>query len=678
MTMTSQQPTARLSDVSPNISQEWFHDSFIVQMGDDFKTYIEAYTSQQNDELYGGGGGKAAPNPVFQSVINSVDASSNQALSSGANPTPAFYSKGKCRDTTLGGNDAINCYYQYCENDDITHPFTYEGTKNRHSESPGMGRVYSETIDDNQQIMYLSFGIPIYNNLTSFYANAVNPQMADLINRGPSFVSIQAIAHFSGAAVGWIVAIPVLPLVWINLLLNGKGDATKITKFCDFHADMSTYYKTVQTILCTLGVNLGFMDSSDDPTSSLNKGSTTSTSKVSKLTFEEQLKGQGSHPGSGRPEMLDLYQLDMFQILTRRYMYQATGEMQNEVYTVDQFIGDQLGQKEADSGVGDDSNWSFRRFFGIDKEFATTVRLSAMFVGFKVERGIDTSESLNNQIGKSAIEGLINSKVSDMRSANYATGGFLQRSYQAATDVVAGVVKESGLGQLPILDKFTAGSLGLAGIGSLAMGSGFIDIPEVWEASSFTKNYTFSLKLRSPYGDPLSILRSEYVPLACILAGALPRAIGRNAYGSPFMIRAYCKGMFAVPMGMIDSMSIQRGRDLHGWSVQRLPTEITLNFSIKDMSGVMFMALNDDTGVTDVLGGENSSFQEYLATLSGLGMTDRLFIWRNMRRKMMIYGQQLKYASWLNPEYLAMRTAESPPVRMISNLLPIARYLPNN
>jgi hypothetical protein len=199
-------------------------------------------------------------------------------------------------------------------------------------------------------------------------------------------------------------------------------------------------------------------------------------------------------------------------------------------------------------------------------------------------------------------------------------------------------------------------ALNLQGVGATILGAGEIDIPEIWQGSSFSKNYTFSMQLRSPYGDPVSIMQSIYVPLALILAGAVPRAIGPNAYTSPMLCRAYSKGMLGIPLGMIDSVQIKRGSDQHGWNFQRLPTSIDLSFTIKDLSPAMYMGMDDGQGLFETVAGENSSFQEYLQTLGALGLNERIRWQYKIRRK----GEILLKIAWhnkLSPEAMGMNMA---------------------
>jgi hypothetical protein len=180
------------------------------------------------------------------------------------------------------------------------------------------------------------------------------------------------------------------------------------------------------------------------------------------------------------------------------------------------------------------------------------------------------------------------------------------------------------------------GSVGAGAAVQLVSGNGFFDIPEVWQNSSFTKNYNFNVQLRARYGDPVSIFQSIYVPLALILGGSLPRSIGKNMYTSPFLVRAYCKGMFAIPCGIIESVNIVRGAAEFGWNHQMLPTCVDVTMNIKDLSPAMFLALADSGGPTNIINdllsvfARESSLQEYLNTLSGMGLIER---YRFLKRK---------------------------------------------
>ena len=119
-----------------------------------------------------------------------------------------------------------------------------------------------------------------------------------------------------------------------------------------------------------------------------------------------------------------------------------------------------------------------------------------------------------------------------------------------------------------------------------------------------------------------------------LIAGSFPRAVGPNAYTSPFIIRAYSRGMVSIPLGIIESIQIRRGAAEFGWNKDLLPTSVDVTISIKDLSPLMYVAVTDG-GVSAWMSmfGQNSSFQEYMLTLSGVGLAERiLFIPRMQKR----------------------------------------------
>jgi hypothetical protein len=159
-----------------------------------------------------------------------------------------------------------------------------------------------------------------------------------------------------------------------------------------------------------------------------------------------------------------------------------------------------------------------------------------------------------------------------------------------------------------------------------------------------------------------------------LLAAALPRGIGASAYTSPFMINAYCKGMFAIPLGIIDNMTIKRGLAEHGWADSDLPTAVDVSFSIKDLSPAFFLSLAD-AKFTKVFN-SNSNMQEYLNTLSGLGIAERTFLSAKVKRKAAI-AWQVQKSTTFNPTFWGISAGASKYVRLFSNIAPGWR-VPNN
>ena len=165
------------------------------------------------------------------------------------------------------------------------------------------------------------------------------------------------------------------------------------------------------------------------------------------------------------------------------------------------------------------------------------------------------------------------------------------------------------------------------------MAGGRMYFPEIWSDSNFMRQYSVSIKLDTPDADPLSVYLNIFVPLCHILAFCLPRSAGKNVYVSPFLIRAYYKSMFNIDMGIVTSCSITKGNQ-GSWTQDGLPTEVTVNLTIKDLYDVMSLAVFNNEGnlesktvttnnVDLVLA--NPGQIDYLATMCGINISEPNF-----------------------------------------------------
>ena len=548
-----------------------------------------------------------------EQVIRNMLATSSQAegditdanISDMLNALPIKSKSAKKRDTWVGGNDAVNSYYQFNANDDIIHSINKTGT----GDEQGMGRVYNETFDQTQQILNISFGVPDFTNAATFLAYAYDHELAHLQNTGDATSVIQNAANFLGKVLGTIIKLPVLPFTYAMDLIE-KMSASP-TKYYDFKPTMALYYKTVNVILATIAVNMniaGMNDPSGNPDSV-----------------------------DGIPSLLRTHGLDILSILSRKASYDDSSELTrinpggaSKGPTETLFrMGDQTVTDYNDRSDGktnqprsyqmsyEQSMWS--NFIG-GGGLALTEAMR--YVGFRVEKSTSSSESASNSTKEPDFLSQVNSAVSAGREANFTASSLAKTGIGK---VVKSMIDIAG----SAVEGFTD-TLNITGGIEMLKGAGFLDVPELWSASNFTKSYSFDFQLRTPYGDPISIFYSLYIPLAMMLAGAFPRSVGQNAYTSPFIVRAYCQGMFAIPLGIIDSIHIKRGNAEYGWanaSGAMLPTEIDVSFTIKDLSPVMHIAIADG-GMKEWLNilGQNSSFQEYMLTLAGTDVAQRTLL----------------------------------------------------
>jgi hypothetical protein len=288
------------------------------------------------------------------------------------------------------------------------------------------------------------------------------------------------------------------------------------------------------------------------------------------------------------------------------------------------------------------------------------------YIGIRIERGTSVSESVSNSTGASSVS-------SEMKSRAQAGRGLRFNLANGNT----------GIGVVDSIAQFVTGTLtaaadtiSLGGLSqALIQGSGYLDFPDVWQDSSVSKSHSFNVQLTSKYGDPVSIYQNIYIPLALLMAAGFPLGIGRNSYTSPFLLQAYSKGMFSVPMGIVDSMSITRGDSENGWTHDHLPTVIDVSISIRDLSPMMFLSMTDKN-LLEVFRA-NTVMQDYMATLAGVSLADRThgrtFVNRKFKTAMKLFA-----ATTFNPNYWTHKIGSSGFVRRINAFAPRGRFNVSN
>ena len=116
-----------------------------------------------------------------------------------------------------------------------------------------------------------------------------------------------------------------------------------------------------------------------------------------------------------------------------------------------------------------------------------------------------------------------------------------------------------------------------------------------------------------------------------LIALAAPRQLSANGYTSPFLIRAFYKGLFNVDMGMIDSLTFTKGKE-GAWTPFGLPTEVDVSMSLKDMYQALFISgyktgIGAKSIVEGKIKGENAKFilkntamMDYIASSCGVNV----------------------------------------------------------
>lgn len=220
---------------------------------------------------------------------------------------------------------------------------------------------------------------------------------------------------------------------------------------------------------------------------------------------------------------------------------------------------------------------------------------AAEYVAFYIDSDSSISESLDNSTAASSLASAADEATQLSREIRFLVGPFAGvKIADLTSDNKA--FKKSKAKVKQIANKFMGGSRLFDNIGemfSTVAKGGKLLFPELWDDSTYTKNYTISIKLRTPDADKLSWFLNICVPLIHLLALAAPHHLSANGYSSPFLVRAYYKGIFNCDMGIITGMDITKGQE-GAWSVDGLPTQVDVNITLKDLYGAFSISNEED------------------------------------------------------------------------------------
>jgi hypothetical protein len=216
--------------------------------------------------------------------------------------------------------------------------------------------------------------------------------------------------------------------------------------------------------------------------------------------------------------------------------------------------------------------------------------MGSEFVSFRVDYTGTQTESFSSQTKESSISQQINSLAASNRETRFSI---------ADGNIDATGIASAALGALKGFASGVAEGFGVQGLAQLS-GSAFADIPKVYDSSSCDFNKTtFTIPLRSPYGDPMSRLQNIFVPLCALFAMAVPLSTGKQSYTSPFLVECFNQGRTHIRLGIISSFSVTRGVGDVGWTNQGHFLGCDVSITVDDLSGVMHMPLQAGYTMTE-------------------------------------------------------------------------------
>lgn len=217
-------------------------------------------------------------------------------------------------DTSLGGNFAINQLPQFTRYADLrTKGLSKDAQRAKNQTSAamsGMGRYYSEAIDDSAQLIHMRFGTARFNSLISFFVNFYDHEAGVLAREGR--------VPFSFYAGKIATTIVTLPLQVVFTLFSGVNSAINFftgrprSKFYYMVPAMAMYWNRVNFMCNNIAATMGLVMRSFDKEAAAKGNNLKMTEEVNETTdyknFGWENYGDAWKEGG---------QVDMFQVANR-------------------------------------------------------------------------------------------------------------------------------------------------------------------------------------------------------------------------------------------------------------------------------------------------------------------------------------------------------------------------
>lgn len=536
----------------------------------------------------------------------------------------------------------------------------------------GMGTYYSEAIDDNEQRIFLRFGVPKYMPLLLWINKSFDVDKVVLQNRGVITSSLLT-------AIGLVskfFAIAAAPMLALGMFAVNVYTAN--SRFYSVKETMYVYWATVENILNSMVARRTmlpqvFQDYSYklDPTMNHEENITSKfvadlnallpdvidaeTGRISVFTIA--LRAQAAF---NRMKQQDI-ELNGQRKLSEDFTgYRETGETSHDTYFTnnkgeESIFTKYLFKKAYDFLIKDDKSEQVTTegdnttnqsgLIDINKAFTTE---DGNIMDFKPDPNVPTDsvdqriidnvqkkkptwdrykEYLMAELSEGAAFAVFNVESTGSIGESFSnsfTSNPLESTFNALSSKARNIGDLlSSASNIPIVGdamKFAAdagaqifsnATFGIANpLLALAYGVN-ITMPKIWESSSATlPQANYKIKLISPYGNAYSQLFNIYLPLAMILAGSLPRSTGATSYTYPFFCQLFDRGRNNIQVGMISNVGLTRGTSNLAFSRNGHPNAIDVDISIANLDEIISVDVSSNGVVSKLMDALSPDFSD--------------------------------------------------------------------
>ena len=166
----------------------------------------------------------------------------------------------KASNTSLGGNSTINSIAQFTHTCDIPRgglastAYLNESTTSS-SSTGGMGRYYSESIDDWSMKVSFRFGMPEYKGLITFFASFYDAGAAMLGRQGRLS---EGLFYNVAKVITSLIALPLTVMVWVGEAMQWMSNRPS-SRYYNLKPAMALYWRRVNLIANMMAANMNLI-----------------------------------------------------------------------------------------------------------------------------------------------------------------------------------------------------------------------------------------------------------------------------------------------------------------------------------------------------------------------------------------------------------------------------------
>jgi len=617
----------------------------------------------------------------------------------------------KFTDTSLGGNIALNPSPQFTRYADPRSGGVLNGRSATSvmnmDGNQGMGRYYGTAIDDNSTNVYFEFGVPKFNNTLFYLFSSVDYKTAIIANSGRStFFYNAGLGIGLGAIVlafGFIGIAAILAKEIFSTAMNLTAGPGRFEHYY-LKPTMFLYWGTVNSLVTMMATELGILSDLFMPDKS-NKDKLGIPLKVQSKELQYIQKMMPGIITTGNAlnvqamvtraqKLYNKYRVDRMKAIdtlgslnltneeAKLYRLNSGYELENEHIGGD--AGDDMWTK-LNKPLSKDANYSMddlptdlgnlannakriKESFDSKKDVISdgnvdkdgrieddtgfvnktldTVKAvfdeGARYAVFRVDHLGSSTTTFSNSTTTVGLDDKINGLSKGWREIKFNFGGgnlpVVDNLVSHVTDLVVGVTDGITLGLSSVVASFLAGAN--------------INTDKRFDSSNVSFPTTsFKMSLRSSSAHPIDQLQNIYIPLAAIMAGALPLSTGHSSSTSPYLCNMFVRGHNRIERGMITSLSITKGTSNLPYNKQRRALAIDVEYTVTDFSEVMSVPVpNDLLSSGSVMFDDSSGMSRYIQSLCARDLYSTVHIYDKLRIKASRYFQN--HSLMMSPEYI--------------------------